>query len=120
MPEAVPVTPEDAADSRRRRARFFFKPLDGCGARGVYRGDKTTSRVWDETARGGHMAQAPVPPSLTPVAADGGVSRMKTDIRLHTHDGRTLAPTARLHVGQTTNLRTLGGGFAGVRVVSGA
>jgi len=117
MPEAVAVTPENVPDLRRRRAGLFFKPLDGYGARGVYRGDKVTARVWAEISRGGHIAQALVPPSITAVEVDGKVVPMKTDIRVHTHDARMLGLSARLYTGQTTNFRTPGGGFAPVEVV---
>jgi hypothetical protein len=39
---------------------------------------------------------------------------MKLDIRNYTYDGKVQLVAARLYKGQTTNFRTMGGGFARV------
>jgi hypothetical protein len=39
------------------RKQWFFKPLNGFGSRGAYRGDKLTRRVFAEVVRGGYVAQ---------------------------------------------------------------
>lgn len=43
---------------------------------------------------------------------------LKTDIRLYTYAGELLLDAARLYQGQTTNMRTPGGGFAPVLQVT--
>ena len=41
-------------------------------------------------------------------------SELKVDVRLYTYAGEVLLAAARLYQGQTTNMRTPGGGFAPV------
>jgi hypothetical protein len=45
---------------------------------------------------------------------DGARTDLKVDIRLYTYDGAVLLKASRLYQGQTTNMRTPGGGFAPV------
>jgi hypothetical protein len=60
------------------------------------------------------VAQAFAPPGIRGIAHDGVRSELKVDIRLYTYAGRPLLAAARLYQGQTTNMRTPGGGFAPV------
>ena len=60
------------------------------------------------------MAQDLVPPSGRTVIVDGRREVMKLDIRNYTYDGKVQLVAARLYQGQTTNFRTVGGGFAPV------
>jgi hypothetical protein len=48
------------------------------------------------------------------VAVDGERIELKADVRLYTYAGAVLLTAARLYQGQTTNMRTPGGGFAPV------
>ena len=78
--------------------------------------------------RGGDGSNSPAtthpPPSLPLVPGDtgpvghkeGGVTTMKADIRCYVYAGHIQFVAARLYQGQTTNFRTLGGGFAPVFV----
>ena len=54
------------------------------------------------------------------IAIAGEVQSMKADLRNYTYDGkvllRALLRAARLYQGQTTNFRSVGGGFAPVFV----
>jgi hypothetical protein len=80
------------------------------------------------SGRGGDGANGPSlphpPPNLPPVPGDtgplghkgGGAVIMKADIRCYVYAGRIQLVAARLYQGQTTNFRTLGGGFAPVFV----
>ena len=43
---------------------------------------------------------------------DGERKMLKVDVRLYTYGGSQILAAARLYQGQTTNLRTPGGGFA--------
>jgi len=103
-----------AADAERlwgERRKLFFKPAAGYGSRAAYRGDKLTRRVWGEILAGRYIAQELVPPSERQV---GPQSTMKVDVRNYVYDGQVQLLAARLYQGQTTNMRTAGGGFAPV------
>lgn len=93
------------------RNRYFFKPAAGFGSRGSYRGDKLTRRTWESMASATYVAQAFAPPSVRIV--HGGQS-LKADVRCFASEAGVLLFAARLYQGQTTNMRTSGGGFAAV------
>ena len=128
--EHVPRTEVvDASDAQRlwdARRSLFFKPVAGFGSRAAYRGDKLTKRVWQDILAGDYVAQAIVAPGerviddADPMAAElapgstGATKAMKFDLRAYTYDGAVQWVAARLYQGQTTNLRTPGGGFAPV------
>jgi len=103
-----------AADAERlwgERRKLFFKPAAGHGSRAAYRGDKLTRRVWGAILAGKYIAQELVPPSERQV---GPATTMKVDVRNYVYDGQVQLLAARLYQGQTTNMRTAGGGFAPV------
>jgi hypothetical protein len=101
----------------RERNAWFFKPHAGFGSRGAYRGDKMTRRVFTEIMKGGYMAQELTPPGERWRSSDNGRQVFKVDLRCYAYGGRIQNMVARLYQGQTTNLRTPGGGFAPVYVV---
>jgi hypothetical protein len=96
------------------RKHWFFKPLNGYGSRGAYRGDKITRRVFAEVVRGGYVAQEFSPPGERLRTHGDQPQTYKIDIRAYVHEARTQMLAARLYQGQTTNFRTAGGGFAPV------
>lgn len=103
-----------AANAERlwgERRRLFFKPAAGHGSRAAYRGEKLTRRVWEEIVAGRYVAQALVPPSERRIGPD---TALKVDVRNYVYDRRVQLLAARLYQGQTTNMRTAGGGFAPV------
>src|SRR3546814_9902622 len=55
-----------------------------------------------------------VPTSNRLVRVDGETVARKMDVRLYTYCGELLLVASRLYQGQTTNMRTPGGGFAPV------
>jgi hypothetical protein len=105
------VEPAHAARLWSERRRLFFKPACGYGSKAAYRGDKLTRRVWEEILAGDYVAQELVAPSERRIAAD---SALKLDVRNYVYAGAVQMLAARLYQGQTTNLRTPGGGFAPV------
>jgi hypothetical protein len=105
------VAPTAAARLWAGRRKLFFKPAGGYGSKAAYRGDKLTRRVWEEILNGQYVAQALVAPSERCITAD---TRLKVDVRNYVYRGSVLQLAARLYQGQTTNLRTPGGGFAPV------
>jgi hypothetical protein len=114
VPETVVVTPFHADSLWRDRRNLFFKPARGHGSKAAYRGDKLTRRVWSEILAGDYVAQAYAEPSVRIVERDGIPAALKVDIRLYTYAGTAILTAARLYQGQTTNMRTHGGGFAPV------
>ena len=98
------------------RKRWFFKPMDGFGSRGSYRGDKLTRRVFSELLRGRYVAQEFSPPGERRRRVGDLTETFKVDIRNYVYAGEVQQRIARLYQGQTTNFRTVGGGFAPVFV----
>lgn len=119
VPATERVTSDNADQLWANRRRLFFKPSSGYGSRAAYRGDKLTKAVWADILRGDYVAQALVPPSERVLLVDGVPQKRKVDLRLYTYNGRVLLVAARLYQGQTTNMRTAGGGFAPVLRVKG-
>jgi hypothetical protein len=113
--QVVDATNADALWAERRN--WFFKPAARHGAKGVYRGDKLTRRVFEDIRRGGYVAQAVAAPGARTVSLEGGREARKLDLRLYAYERTILIGAARLFQGQTTNFRTPGGGFAPVFLV---
>ncbi len=116
LAEAIPATtvlaPGNIADLWVRRDQLYFKPTSGFGSRGVYAGAKLTRKTWEAIVESNdYVAQALVPPSRIAVPGHG---EMRCDIRTFVYEGRAFMRLARLYRGQTTNFRTVGGGFASV------
>ena len=114
IPPTEIVTPDAADELWRRRKELFFKPVDGYGSKGAYRGDKLTRSTFEYIVSHRYVAQAVAPPSLRQVLVDGQEADLKIDVRNYCSQGATWLRTARLYQGQTTNFRTPGGGFAPV------
>ncbi len=112
VPETTPVDARRQEEFWAARKKLFFKPAAGFGSKAAYRGDKITRRVWAEILENDYVAQAIVQPSVRNIVVDGAVETMKVDIRNYTYDGATILTAARLYQGQTTNMRTPGGGFS--------
>ena len=114
IPATTLVTPDNAASLWAERRHLFFKPAQGYGSKAAYRGAKLTRSVWSQIRDGDYIAQQYAPPSLRKVKYDGEAVDLKVDVRLYTYAGSVLLKAARLYRGQTTNMRTPGGGFAPV------
>jgi hypothetical protein len=117
IPGTRRVTPESAPGLWAERKHWFFKPAHGHGSKAAYRGDKLTQRVWAEIIAGDYVAQTFAPPGTRAILIDGARLDRKVDVRLYTYDAKIVLAAARLYQGQTTNLRTPGGGFAPVFVI---
>jgi hypothetical protein len=114
LPTTVTVTEDNAAQLWTNRKKLFFKPATGHGSRGAYRGAKLTRRVWEDIIHADYVAQALVRPSERQLIINGEKQSLKLDIRCVTYNGKVQQLSARLYQGQTTNLRTEGGGLATV------
>ena len=116
VPRAQRVTPEHADALWATRRGYFFKPLAGYGSKASYRGDKLTRRVWSDILAGEYIAQALVAPGERRIVINGVAQNLKYDLRAYSYAGQVQLLAARLYAGQTTNFRTVGGGFAPVMV----
>lgn len=119
LPAARLVTPENADEMWQSRKQLFFKPIAGHGGKAVYRGDKITKKTWGHILEGGFIAQELTPPEtrFAKCAENEEPQSLKSDIRYYTYDGDVILAVARLYQGQTTNFRTVGGGFAPIYVI---
>lgn len=94
------------------RQDYVFKPADGYGSRGVYRGDKITRSKWNEILTQSYLAQRFAAPSHRSLRLADGISAQKVDIRVWTHGIEPVFAAARLYGGQVTGFRGPGAGFA--------
>lgn len=117
VPETLEVTPEQADFLWKERKSFFFKPINGYGSRGAYRGAKLTKKVWETILQESFIAQKLVPPSERILEVNGEKHAFKMDIRCISYQGRIQQLSARIYQGQTTNLRTTDGGLATVFII---
>jgi hypothetical protein len=114
VPHTELVSAEKADFLWKNRRQFFFKPCTGFGSRAAYRGDKLTTKVWQEILAGDYVAQTLIIPGERSLSNTDGEGKMKFDLRAYTYAGKLQWLAARLYQGQTTNFRTNGGGFAPV------
>lgn len=118
VPETRLVCEADAEQWWAERKQWFFKPVNGYGSKGAYRGDKVTKRVFETVMQSEYVAQRLALPGEHPVRMDGEAPKtLKYDVRCYVYDGQIQLIAGRLYQGQTTNFRTPGGGFALVAVV---
>ncbi len=118
VPHTFVVAPDMEAALWTGRKSLFFKPHSGFGSKGTYRGMNLTKRVFAEILNGDYVAQKLAPPGERAVCVDDAQAvPLKYDVRCYVYAGQIQLVVARLYQGQTTNFRTLGGGFALVRVV---
>ena len=120
IPKTIAVTPDLADDLWARRKGLFFKPKDGFGSRGAFRGAKLTRRVWGEILDGDYIAQDLIAPPIRAVTVEGAQTALKFDVRVYSYDGAAMLYAARIYQGQTTNLRTAGGGLSAVIPINAA
>lgn len=99
------------------RKQLFFKPAKGFGSKAAYRGDKLTKRVFGEILAGDYVAQKFVPPHTQDLNISDKTETFKIDLRAYVYDGKIQLACARLYQGQTTNFRSIGGGFASLIII---
>ena len=118
VPQTRLVRAEEAEHWWAERKQWFFKPVSGYGGKGAYRGEKLTKRVFEEIVQSDYVAQRLAVPGERKVCPEGAEPQLlKYDVRCYVYEGRIQLVAARLYQGQTTNFRTLGGGFGLVRLV---
>lgn len=122
LQKAVPKTRSVSSDQSEKlwqeRKNLFFKPTEGYGSKAVYNGGKITKSKFNEILTGGYISQELVDPSERRTSISGVPIRLKMDIRAYVYRNEILLLASRLYQGQTTNMRTPGGGFSPVFVLS--
>lgn len=111
IPKTILIDKANQEEVWANRKKYFFKPLNGYGGRGSYNGGGLTKKVWEQIINGNYVAQEIVVPNLKLINMEGQKDLFKFDIRAYTYKGEVILLGARVYKGQTTNFRTLGGGF---------
>lgn len=114
IPATEAVTLESAERMWKTRRHLFFKPQGGFGSRGAFRGAKITKKDWGQILEGDYIAQELIAPPMRAVTVNDEETALKFDVRVYTYDSNPLLFAARIYQGQTTNLRTPGGGLAAI------
>lgn len=116
IPKSEIVKEPRLNDFWENRKNLFFKPAQGFGSKASYRGDKITKKIWNEINHQIYIAQEYAPPGQRIVKVDENDYMLKVDLRAYVYRSEIQLLAARMYMGQTTNFRTKGGGFAPVFV----
>jgi len=98
------------------RKNLFFKPKNAYGGKQTYKGSSISRKVFEEVNNSNFIAQKMSPAPEIEVEYKGEKMKLKYDLRCYAYQNELQLIIARLYQGQTTNLRTDGGGFACVIV----
>ena len=98
IPRTLPVTANNAAQLWENRKAYYFKPANGYGSRGTYRGAKLTRKTWLEitASPAPYVAQLAVAPPVRYVNAVQ--THLKYDVRAFTYAGRIEAPGGHVSI----------------------
>lgn len=106
---------ESAETLWANRKKYFLKPSDSFGGKGVFSGKGISRKAFDEILHPHLLAQELCPPGrLTFKDSTGQPLELKYDLRFFAFEGNVRQILARFYQGQTTNMRTPYGGIAPV------
>ncbi|MBY0553130.1 hypothetical protein K2P97_01290 [bacterium] len=94
------------------RKNLFFKPKTSYGGKQAYKGSSISRKVFDEVSNENFIAQQLSVPDEVSVELNSETLQFKYDLRCYAYQNKPQLIVARLYQGQTTNLKTTGGGFA--------
>ena len=123
LPESFSVNQDNLDEAWNKRKKLFFKPKRAFGSKQSYKGASMSRRIIEDLAAGDFIAQEFIAaPELEFKANDESIKllghsesqKFKYDLRFYTYQDQLQMAIARLYQGQTTNAKTLGGGFAPV------
>lgn len=97
------------------RKKLFFKPKNSFGSKQAYKGAAVSRTTFDGFYGPSMIAQEYAQPAETDVHVGTETLKMKYDLRCYAYQGKLQIVIARLYQGQTTNLKTTGGGFTIVK-----
>lgn len=107
-----PVTPENKDLIWSERKKLFFKPMQEHGSKGSFKGGNISKTAFENLIQKRTLAQEYVVAPEVECPMPDGTQKFKYDLRFYAYQGQLQLVLARLYQGQTTNLRTPGGGFA--------
>ncbi len=93
------------------RKSLFFKPKASYGSKQAYKGASISRKVFDEAFASEFVAQEYVQAKEITVGSESEPIKLKYDLRCYVYKDQLQMVIARLYQGQTTNLKTVGGGF---------
>lgn len=99
------------------RKNLFIKPKHSFGSKQAYRAASISRKTFEEVFNENFIAQQLSTPSEIEVIYKDKPLKMKYDLRCFAYKDELQLIVARIYQGQTTNLRTDGGGFAAIRLV---
>jgi hypothetical protein len=99
------------------RKKLFFKPKNSFGSKQAYKGAAVSHKTFDEFYGASMLAQEYAQPGEVDVRVGTETLKMKYDLRCYAYQGKLQIVIARLYQGQTTNLKTTGGGFTIVKFI---
>ncbi|MFZ3231256.1 MAG: hypothetical protein WA160_13695 [Pseudobdellovibrio sp.] len=94
------------------RKNLFFKPKNSFGGKQAYRGASISRKAFDDVCTDGFIAQKISAPAELEFILNADPIKLKYDLRCYAYQDKLQLIVARLYQGQTTNLKTTGGGFA--------
>ncbi|MFN3453396.1 MAG: hypothetical protein ACK41T_00450 [Pseudobdellovibrio sp.] len=103
-------TPIDIIQTEKKN--LFFKPKSSYGGKQAYKGSGISSKMLNSAIEQGFIAQEYAEPSEVDVMINNEPVKFKYDLRCYAYKDELQLVIARLYQGQTTNLKTFGGGFA--------
>lgn len=121
-PELANIIPESLLFSEfeskeevwSNRKKYFFKPSQSFGSKGVYSGKSISHRAFDDIYSPDFLAQELCPPGRVKLPEGDETKEFKFDLRFFCFQGEIQNWGARLYQGQATNMRTPSGGLAPV------
>ena len=114
VPPSFLLAEQNRDDVWSQRKKLIFKPVARFGGRGVLMGKGITRQRFADLDPETTLVQKVVAPSVE-ISPEG--EKFKVDLRLFVYRDHLLGVGARLYQGQVTNLTTVGGGFAPVKIV---
>lgn len=107
---------EDPEKIWAERKNLFFKPKNSFGGKQAYKGASISRKVFEEVRNPNFIGQQLSAPSQLLVEIEGVKHEFKYDLRCFTYKNELQLIIARLYLGQMTNLKTPGGGFACITI----
>lgn len=102
----------DKEEIWKNRKNLFFKPKNSFGSKQAYRGASISKATFETVFADNFIAQKMSNPAEIEETFIGNRIKYKFDLRCYAYQDKLQMIIARLYQGQTTNLRTAGGGFA--------
>ena len=100
----------------RDKKHLFIKPKTSFGSKQAYKAASISQKVFEDVFNERFVAQKLSVPSEIEVVYEEKPLKFRYDLRCFVYKNKLQLIIARLYQGQTTNLKTLGGGFAAIKI----